>query len=184
MNLECQLFVPGTDGKDTRAMYFCMDKATKRTQARTSKDNLDPPFTKYAMLRAQNEGYVRLEIRRFQGENDGLFPVDLIDDEEPYTTLELTFKTFPKVSAGSNTKKDSNPTLCGSSSRPAGRTQPNSPQSESDSGDDSDSTTSNSLQELQEALKAAEKEEKEAMAAVKAKLASTRKRTDLLKKLL
>ncbi|KAJ6500685.1 hypothetical protein C8R45DRAFT_978619 [Mycena sanguinolenta] len=142
MNLECQFYVshgPAGKAQETRAMYFCMDEATKRTQTRTTRDNLEPPFPKYSMLRTQNGYYLRLDIRRFSGSNDGLFPVDLdnvIDREEPYITLEVKFKAPLSSTTGQS----------GSRSRPAKprpnirnvRHVPRQAQPDSDSEDDSD----------------------------------------------
>ncbi|KAF7359163.1 hypothetical protein MSAN_01258000 [Mycena sanguinolenta] len=95
MNIECQLFVShGPDGKvqETRAVYFCMDKANRRTQTHNTRDKLEPPFTQYCMLRTQNNGYLRLDIRRHRGGNDELFVGDLIDDGEPHAALQVKFK--------------------------------------------------------------------------------------------
>ncbi|KAJ7348973.1 hypothetical protein DFH08DRAFT_959172 [Mycena albidolilacea] len=173
LNLEAELFVAASDGTDTRAMHCCMDAALKQTQTRTTKDNLES---------------VRLEIRRFQGKNDGLFPVDLIDapnegDGNPYVTLEVTFKTKRGGPAKFH-KPKTNLKL-----KPAPQKEQSSSSDRADSGSDSEdghnnADAANDLESLEEALRTAQEEEEEALAAVRAKLAATKKRTQLLKKLL
>ncbi|KAF7353768.1 hypothetical protein MVEN_01062200 [Mycena venus] len=249
MNFKCELFVSGVDAC---AMHFYMEAENKRTQARTSRDRLEPPFSKCSMLRARDKESVRLEIRRFVGKNPGLCLVDIIDNARPYITLEIVFKTFSKQMAGlkrthtdafargsrpantlaklpktmraleSDSEEDDDdafvfktfPRQMASSKRtrtdefagsrglrpanaliklPKTRRKLES-DSEEDVGDtlrrtrrplESDSEdVDDTLRELEEALKAAQKAEQEAIDAVKAKLAATKKRTDLLKKLL
>ncbi|KAJ7771484.1 hypothetical protein B0H16DRAFT_1513693 [Mycena metata] len=193
MNVKCELSTI-RDGRNTRAVLFYMQTKDKRTQGRTSRDRLEPPFSKCTMLRAKNEEYIRLEIRRFRGDI-GSFEslVDLIDgpNDEPYIRLQITFKTHPKQSP----KKSSS--ISSPKRSPiirTGRKQVNfslrrpepryDPESDSENDSNAKDDANDCLRQLQLALKSAEKEEKEVLDAVEAKLAATKKRTASLRQLL
>ncbi|KAJ6546861.1 hypothetical protein B0H19DRAFT_1162794 [Mycena capillaripes] len=180
MNIKCELFTE-LDGHLTRAMHFYMKEELNRTQKRCSKDKLESPFTKCSMLRANNGGFVRLDIRRFKSSADLDDLIDAPDqgDGQPYIGLEIGFNTFPKQAAGSkraNADESPNPRR----SKRAKKIQPRAPvsyQSDLDSED-------NRLRELKTELKDAQKAEEKAFAAVEAKIVALKKRTGLLEEML
>ncbi|KAJ7491129.1 hypothetical protein FB451DRAFT_632389 [Mycena latifolia] len=211
MSAQCELFVPWSDGTETRAMIFYMKKDLPRTQSATSKDKLDEPFKRYAMMQTGIQNYVRLEVRRFQGEVETValedertwhYIADLIDDPnegaQAYINLEYRFK-MPNLSPGRSKrvrKEDGNSDCPPSSSSSASSSKrakleatPANSEALSDHEDDAD--TEARLRKMKEALKAAEKEEEKLKNAVQhklnslqAKLAATKERTKSLKRLL
>ncbi|KAJ6606303.1 hypothetical protein DFH09DRAFT_1353461 [Mycena vulgaris] len=208
LNALYELFTPWSNGQDTRATVGYMKKGNPRTQHSTSKDKLDPPFTQYQMLQSDIQNYVRLEIRRFQGEVESQtsadatqFYVDLVDDpaagSAPYLTLEYRFK-MPDISAGRkkrarNSSREEDDDEQGPSTRPVKRVRGTGTSQDkadrSDSEDDEDPATL--LRKMEDTLISAKREELEAKSALREKLdtlraeiVATKKRTADLKKLL
>ncbi|KAJ7494470.1 hypothetical protein B0H11DRAFT_2004768 [Mycena galericulata] len=205
LNVQCELFVPFSDEGEERATFCYMEEEERRTQSGTSKDKLNDPFTQYAMLRASQGGYVRLEVRRVKGAVEK----EPSDDPEtshftPWVCLEFRFQT-PTVSPGRskrrlhNSKEDEDSESAFGSSRykKAKRARPHrAPGSQSDSDEDepTDARTlivsrtyvePESLTDIvtcQLQLKEAEKKRNKAISLVKAKLTKIEQETALLEK--